>query len=99
MGQRNVWTTEGQIFVKIRGSVKKVRMDNRTEVLREAREARESSADCEDAANSDVSPMRAGSDSRVTPRGPRGYGRGSPVGSTGSVWDSGARGRGRGKNT
>ena len=100
LGQNNVWSVEGHIFVKIRGRVSKVGRDNREQLLREAREAQT------DRAYSD-SDSHAPSSTRDSPT-LRGYGRGSPTTrSTDSMaCDSGERGhetrspggRGRGKH-
>ena len=109
VGKKNVWSVEGQIFVKIRGRVSKVERFNKEQLMREARQWQAEGGDTASDINSDNNTPREGSGHAPMHEGDtglRGFGRGSPVSSgaapgardgRGGGSPRGGRGTGRGR--
>ena len=102
VGKKNVWSVEGQIFVKIRGRVTKVVRGNKEQLMREAKQWQSEGGDMASGTNSDSYTPQEGPghtpmhESAQGDTGLRGYGRGSPTGfSSASAAPAGAGG-GRG---
>ena len=90
VGKFNVWSDQGQIFVKLGGSVTKVSYANKDRILMQAREAYANSPPSEIPPNAPIS-MHDSPNNSV-----RGFGRGVLLSS--SPQNSGGRGRGRGRS-
>ena len=111
VGKFNVWSDQGQIFVKLGGSVSKVSYANKDRILMQAREAWENSEGRMDQTTGNRNRntnANANSPSEIPPSTPismhnspnnsvRGFGRGVPLSS--SPQNSGGRGRGRGRSS
>ena len=107
VGKFNVWSDQGQIFVKLGGSVSKVSYANKDRILMQAREAWENSEGCRDHSTGNRNTNTNFPPSEILPSTPismhnspnnsmRGFGRGVPLSS--SPQNSGGRGRGRGRS-
>ena len=96
VGQNNVWSVEGQIFVKIKGRISRVGRDNRGKLMREARQWQAEGGDINSDNYTPTENVGHASmhDSSQGDTALRGFGRGSPAGGASAPPD--ARGRGDG---
>ena len=91
VGQSNVWSVEGQIFVKIRGRITRVGRDNREQLMQEALRWQAEGGDMNNTSDNYTPPEGLGHAPMHTDTALRGFGRGSPTGGAGAA-PSGARG-------
>ena len=101
VGQNNVWSVEGQIFVKIKGRISRVGRDNRGQLMREARQWQAEGGDTNfDSDNYTPSQNVGHASMHESSQGNtalRGFGRGSPTGGASAPPDArGGRDGGRG---